>query len=190
MKTLSVEEFQSFLFPPENSKGPKPSQCNPPQAGRNGGESSLKAHEISNCGLAPKMSSSHGGHQPTTPGAPQQTTADQCTAIASGGRFQWWGPPSCCGNIGDLVISPMRNIRPWHQKKSVITGPNHRETVQGFKRFFIFKEYWRRWSNLTNIFQMGWNHPTRFHYRAFHNFCYHHHIGSGAFLIASKFICA
>ena len=30
--------------------------------------------------------------------------------------------------------------------------------VGGFKYFFIFTPIWGRWSNLTNIFQMGWNH--------------------------------
>ena len=53
--------------------------------------------------------SSHGGHQPTTPGAPQQTTADQCTAIASGGR-KVVAPH--VAHIGDLVISSMRNLDP------------------------------------------------------------------------------
>ena len=28
----------------------------------------------------------------------------------------------------------------------------------GFKCFFLFHPYLGKWSNLTNIFQMGWNH--------------------------------
>ena len=58
------------------------------------------------------------------------------------------------------------------QKSSGIWGKNHHEnptfpyeisTIKvylggGFKDFFIFTPYFGKWSNLTNIFQVGWNH--------------------------------
>ena len=34
----------------------------------------------------------------------------------------------------------------------------------GFKYFFIFNTYLEKWSNLTNMFQMGWNHQLENNY--------------------------
>ena len=31
-----------------------------------------------------------------------------------------------------------------------------------FQIFFIFTPTWDKWSNLTNIFQLGWNHQLEF----------------------------
>ena len=61
--------------------------------------------------------------------------------------------PATSGHVAVLWIC-------WGLKKILAHRVNlgRNQSVWWFQIFFIFNPIWGKWSNLTNIFQMGWNH--------------------------------
>ena len=55
---------------------------------------------------------------------------------------------------GWTTVPPMRS----YQHHPVEVGQNDRERNLMVSKMFYFHPYLETWSNLTNIFQMGWNH--------------------------------
>ena len=68
--------------------------------------------------------------------------------------FLWyvWGPFRICSSVV---------VHDWSSKDSDCTKPRKAcQTITGwwFQTFYIFTPIWGKFSNLTDIFQMGWNH--------------------------------
>ncbi len=53
---------------------------------------------------------------------------------------------------GKGAILELELYRKWVQQIGIT------QLLGGFKHFFIFPPYLGKWSNFTNIFEMGWNH--------------------------------
>ena len=77
-------------------------------------------------------------------------------------RLIWFDP---CGLVGSLVARYIGRWSPWKHCIGNISRTNIRcfsvgrkEKLGGGFKYFYFLPYLERWSNLTNIFEMGWNH--------------------------------
>ena len=95
-------------------------------------------------------------------------------------------PPSPTGNLESHWVA-VRSWERWVIWKDILFK-NHRpcrliilpvtDTIlgAGFKYFFIFTP---TWSNLTNIFQMGWNHQLEYLPRDYNDYIQGHSPGNG-----------